>query len=131
MILLDTDVCIEILRGNRNVIEKRKTESDVVAVSFITVAELFYGSLKSVNSTKNNILVEKFLLSIDIIQSDYEISKKFGELKANLEINGNVIADADLFIASTAITKCSKLITGNVKHFDRITNLHVENWIRN
>ena len=47
MILMDTDICIELLRGNVNVIEKRLDHDEKVAISFMTVAELFYGAEKS------------------------------------------------------------------------------------
>ena len=38
--------------------------------------------------------------------------------------------DADIFIAATAATRCDMLITGNVKHFNRIAELRIENWLR-
>jgi predicted nucleic acid-binding protein len=41
-----------------------------------------------------------------------------------------MLPDADVLIASIALTKCLKLITGNVKHFNRFENLVVENWIK-
>ena len=44
MILLDTDICIELLRGNAKVIEKRQGYDEKVAISFMSVAELFYGA---------------------------------------------------------------------------------------
>jgi tRNA(fMet)-specific endonuclease VapC len=111
MILLDTDTCVEILHGNLNVLRKRKEESDSVAISFVTVAELFYGAAKSNQVDHNDQLVTEFLLTINIIQSDIEIARAYGELNAGLERTGLPIADADLFIAATTITKCNKLIT--------------------
>ena len=130
MTLLDTDTCIEILHGNLNVIRKRNEESDSVGISFITVAELYYGAAKSNQIDHNNQLVAEFLLTINIIQSDIEIARTYGELKAGIEKTGLPIADADLFIAATTITKCNKLITGNPRHYERITDLRIENWIR-
>ena len=47
MILLDTDICIELLRGNAKVIDKRQGYDEKVAISFMSVAELFYGAEKS------------------------------------------------------------------------------------
>jgi tRNA(fMet)-specific endonuclease VapC len=117
VILLDTDICIELLRGNRKVIEKRRDYDEKVAVSFMTVAELFYGAEKSENKTENTNLIEEFLLTIEIIHSDLDILSKFGELKATLGKAGNILADADIFIGATAIVRCSMLITGNVNHF--------------
>lgn len=129
MILFDTDICIEILRGNKQVISKRKNYDGIICISFISIAELYYGAEKS--GKKSNIfLIEKLLTTLEIINSDIEILKKFGELKCSLEKTGNRIADADLLIASTALTKCDKLITGNVKHFKRIKALKIEDWIR-
>jgi tRNA(fMet)-specific endonuclease VapC len=130
MILLDTDVCIEILRGNKVVIEKRLRCDERVAICFMTVGELFYGAERSKYKLKNLSLVDEFILSIDIINTDFEILRKFGELKSNLYEKNFMLPDADVLIASTALTKCSKLITGNVKHFNRFENLVVENWIK-
>jgi tRNA(fMet)-specific endonuclease VapC len=130
MILLDTDVCIEILRGNRAVFDKRAKYDERVAISFVTVGELYYGAEKSNYATKNINLVDEFILSIDIINTDIEILQKFGELKAGLFRNNMLLPDADILIASTVLTKCSKLITGNIKHFNRFENIVLENWIR-
>ena len=130
MILLDTDICIELLRGNFNVIERRQGYDETVAISFMTVAELFYGAEKSNNLSKNTNLIAEFLLTVEIIHSDLEILIKFGKLKALLGKAGNILADADIFIAATAIVKCNMLITGNVNHFKRIEELRIENWIR-
>ena len=129
MILLDTDTCIEILHGNSNVIRKRSEESDSLAISFITVAELYYGAAKSNRIEHNNQIIAEFLLTINIIQSDIAIAKTFGEIKAGLEIHGMPIIDSDILIAATTMTKCNKLITGNLRHYERIAELRIENWI--
>ncbi len=130
MILCDTDVCIELLRGNRNVIERRTRVAERISVSFVTVGELYYGSEKSGNTRKNQILIEEFLLSVGIINSSNSIMRKFGELRARLESRGSGLPDADIMIAATCVVQCEKLITGNVKHFDRIDGLRIENWLR-
>jgi predicted nucleic acid-binding protein len=130
VILLDTDICIELLRGNSKVIEKRKDYDERVAVSFMTAAELFYGAEKSGNKKDNSNLIEGFLLTVEIIHSELDILRKFGELKASLGKAGKILADADIFIGATAIVRCSRLITGNVHHFRRIEELRIENWIR-
>ncbi len=128
MILLDTDICIEILRGNEKVIERRKAVDDNVGLSFISIAELYYGSGISGNKAKNNSLIEQLLLSMIVFHSDFNICKKFGELKADLSSRAIILTDADIFIAATAIEKTDKLITGNIKHFQRFTELKLEDW---
>jgi len=129
MILMDTDICIGILRGNKKILQKRKDYNGEIAVSFMTIAELFYGAQKSNNLEWNKILIEKFLVSIIIFHSDLDILIKFGELKERLEQKGKILPDADLFIAATAILRCNRLITGNTKHFNRFDELKIENWI--
>jgi len=54
--------------------------------------------------------------------------ESFGELKALLEKNGNIIDDMDLLIASTALVNNMILVTNNVKHFRNIKGLKIENW---
>ena len=130
MILLDTDICIEILRGNNKILEKRIDSDERVAISFMTVAELYYGAERSKYRQKNINAIEEFLLSVDVINTDLEILKKFGELKSNLYKENILLPDADILIASVSLTKCTKLITGNTKHFNRFENLSLENWIR-
>ena len=130
MILLDTDVCIEILRGNQSVMDKRMQTDEQMAVSFMTVGELNYGAEKSRNPERNRRLVVEFLLSVVVINSDNIIMQQFGRIKAGLAANRTPLADADVLIAATALTKCSKMISGNLKHFSKIDGLLIENWIR-
>ncbi len=129
MIILDTDVCVHILRGNLSVIEQRQKHSSQAAVSFMTAAELFYGAEKSANPMKNKTLVDQFMLSVATVESDRKIVRRFGSLKASLEGDGLPLADADLFIAATALERADLLVTGNTKHFSRIEGLSLANWI--
>ena len=129
MILIDTDICIEILRGNKKVINKRLQNDDEIAVSFMTVGELLYGAYNSSQVDHNISLVEEFLLSVKIINTDFKIMKKFGTIKAELKKQNILLPDADILIASTAINNCEILITGNIKHFNRIEGIKIDNWI--
>lgn len=130
MILLDTDICISLLRGNQAVIQHRKEYKGRVAVSFMTVAELCYGAEKSANPVKNKMVVEQFLLTVNIINSSKAMMRRFGQLKSRLERLGIPLADADLFIAATALETCEFLVTGNIKHFNRIEELKLANWMQ-
>lgn len=130
MILLDTDTCIGILRGYESVLERRKVVNDDIAISFMTVAELYYGAEKSPKPERNYRLVEQFLLTVRVINTNLDILKEFGKLKASLERQGNLLADADLLIAATCLVKCDMLVTGNTKHYDRISGLRLDNWLR-
>ena len=128
MILFDTDVCIELLNGNREIIQRRDQYDEMIGVSFMSVAELYYGAEKSTDPTKNFATIEALLLSMEIIQTDIPILRRFGMIKGHLEKKGTAIADADILIAATTMEKGTRLITGNLKHFDRIPGLVIEDW---
>ena len=130
MILIDTDICIEILNKNEHVIQARAKYDDEVALCFMSIAELYYGSAMSTDPARNNSLIEEFLLTIDIIQTDLPILKKFGELKNSLRKEGYLLPDADILIAATTYEKANLLVTSNTRHFERFTNLNIENWIQ-
>ena len=128
--VLDTHICVEVLRGNEKVIRAREEHDDDVGVSFMSVAELFYGAARSSESARNEDLVQEFLLSVEIVQSDLPILRRFGALKGALQAGGALLPDADLFVASTAYEKADLLVTANARHFERFQGLRLEDWTR-
>ena len=130
MKILDSDVCIEILRGNERVIDRRRTVDDDVATTWITASELAYGAGKSRDPERNTTLVTEFLATLPVVGLDLPSALEFGHLKARLERAGRRIADADLLIASIALSNGASVVTGNRKHYERIDGLRIEDWIR-
>lgn len=130
MKILDTDVCIEILRGDARVIECRRRTPDEVDTTWITACELAYGAAKSRAPDHNRAPVMAFLATLPILELDWAAVERFGRLKANLERAGNRVADADLLIAAIALARGAGLITGNRRHYERIPELGIEDWIR-
>ena len=130
MKLLDTDVCVELLRGNEQVIESRRRTLDEVATTWITACELSYGAAKSRAPERNQTLVSELLATLRVVGLDHPAAQVFGRIKSVLERAGNILADADLMIASIALAQGASLVTGNRKHYDRIEGLRIEDWIR-
>jgi tRNA(fMet)-specific endonuclease VapC len=128
MILIDTDICIELLKGNKRILQRRDQYDGPVGVCFMTIAELYYGAEKSKDPSKNIDTIEKLLITLEIVHTDIAILKRFGMIKAHLQKQGEPIADADILIASATLEKAERLITGNTKHFERIAGLALENW---
>ena len=128
--LLDTDTCIYWMNGNK-AIEKKVMEVGVdhIAISFITLSELYYGANKSQRVHQNLVALKKIETKLKRIDSDEGLCRIFGELKTELEKSGNIIADADLFIAGCALTNNLILVTNNTRHFSRIKGLMTENWV--
>jgi len=97
--LLDTNVCVYWLKGNKSIEQKALFIGlDDISISFITLSELYYGAYKS-QRVKANLAALRILKSkMGLVESNEEICEIFGKLKAALEKGGKVIDDADLFI---------------------------------
>lgn len=130
MRILDTDVCIEILRGNRQVIQRREAIVDETATTWITACELSYGAEKSRYRETNKPLVAAFLATLPVLVLSLPGAEHFGRIKTRLESTGQRVADADLLIASIALAHGATLVTGNRRHYERIEGLPIEDWIR-
>lgn len=130
MKVLDSDTCIGILRGRNDVLERRAIEVDELTTTWVTASELFYGAAKSAKPDANAALVVRFLNSLPVLAPDLASARLFGEVKARLAIAGQIVADADLFIAAIALSRGATLVTGNRNHYERIPGLVVEDWLR-
>ncbi len=127
--LLDTDVCISILKKQFGVQEKvKKVGSKNCCVSEITIAELFYGASKSENP-KHFKDVSDIMNLFEIIPI-FQSLKIYGSNRAYLEKIGKPMDNMDLLIGSTAVQNNYIMVTGNTKHYERIPNIKLENWIK-
>lgn len=129
--LLDTNICIYYFKGLYKLQEKiEKIGFEKFSISEITLAELVYGAEKSQNPGKNMKVVEDFADKIPIIPILDSI-KIYGKEKARLKTKGAIISDLDLFIGATAIFHDMFLVTRNVKEFERMESIKIENWVDN
>ena len=128
--MLDTDICIYIIKRKPENLIKRflETNPDDIAISSITVSELFYGVFKSSKPAQNLTALTNFLLPLEILSYDDKASVEYGIIRAGLEKNGKIIGPMDLLIAAHAKSLSLTLITNNIKEFARIQDLNVENW---
>jgi tRNA(fMet)-specific endonuclease VapC len=125
--LLDTDICIELIKQNElvlNMVEAVGQEN--CFVTEVTVAELFYGAAKSKRSEHFSD-VDQILQSFDLVPILPSL-RCYGENKALLEDKGQMIGEFDLLIGSCAVYNHLVMVTSNVKHFDHIPNLIIEDW---
>ena len=129
--LLDTNICIHYFKGQfelKNKIEQIGFRR--FAISEITLAELIYGAEKSQKRNENIKVVENFAELISIIPI-FDSIRIYGKEKARLKLKGTAISDLDLFIGATAIVNDMILVTRNVREFERMGNIKIENWIDN
>jgi tRNA(fMet)-specific endonuclease VapC len=127
--LIDTDIIIYSLRGDRSVQQWFFDNQTIPKfISVITYGELIYGAKKSAHPTKNIATTNRIAELFPIIDINRGIIEVFADLKTKLELAGTKIGDMDLMIAATAIYMNLSLVTNNVRHFSRIEDLQVEGW---
>ncbi len=128
--LLDTNICIYIIREKPSSVLNKFSKVNVgeVYISSITLAELEYGVKKSKFPKKNQIALLDFLTPIQILPFDQRGAIEYGTIRANLEKIGNIIGSYDLLIAAHAKSENLILVTNNVREFNRISGLQIENW---
>jgi tRNA(fMet)-specific endonuclease VapC len=127
--LLDTDTCIDVLRGRRNVLQKLQTVSpDDCAVSSITAFELYAGTLLSAHPGRERAKVERFLGQLTVIAFDRVAAQHAANIRIGLQRGGTSIGAYDLLIAAEAMRSGLILVSSNQREFARIANLRVESW---
>ena len=128
--LLDTDICIYAINGrNPKIIDKFKSRPvGEIALSAITLAELEYGASKSAHRDRNRLMLIGFASPFKIFPFDGRDAEMFGILRAYLERAGTPIDPYDLQIAAQGLARNCTLVTNNVREFERIPGLKVENW---
>jgi len=129
--LIDTDILIYSLKGVPQVISNFKLFEDAPkAISVISYGELIYGANKSAKVTSNLAKVHRLQEIFPVIDASKSILDCFGSIKADLSKEGISVADFDLLIGSTAITLGYTLVTNNEKHFSKIPDLKMTNWMK-
>ena len=129
--MLDTNICIYIIKKKPQKVMQKFQEYNVgdISLSSITVSELYYGAYKSEYIEKNLLALEHFLQPFNILEYDLEASIEYGQIRATLEKQGNIIGGLDMQIAAHARSLDMTLITNNTKEFVRVDNLVIDNWV--
>ncbi len=129
----DTDVLSAVVRRDPPFHLVRKLARLPIDVQFttsITLGEMLYGVARRPNprlQQKTREVVEGLVAILPFDEASAEI---YGALRVKLESEGRRLAEPDLRIASIALSNDLTLVTGNVRHFSRVPNLRVENWLR-
>ena len=131
MVILDTDLIIAYFRNVPKavrVINKFRNEKKELKTTVINIGELYKGAYLSNKFEENNKKIDDFLKSILILDLKIEDIKLYGKISAKLKQKGEIIGDLDELIASITISRDETLITRNVRHYERITQLSFQNW---
>ena len=129
--LLDTNIVIYVLK--RRPVELLSTfnaNASRMAISSITLAELFHGAEKSSRVSENLATVEDFCSRLEVLPYGPKAAQHYGVIRAALEKFGQPIGVNDLHIAAQARSEGLVLVTNNMGEFARVPALEVENWVQ-
>ena len=129
MYCLDTDILIEYLRGNKEVVDKLATfynRGVGLFTTFVNLCELYKGVYLSRNKDKEEADINILLYTIKPLQMDQHSCIFFGKEWCRLQKAGKQTQALDLMIASVVAINNLTLITRNRKHYENIDGLNVE-----
>ena len=132
--VLDTTAFSALMRRDSDLLTliKGYLPMDIVTVPPV-IAEIHYGIKRLKNASKKVLLLkaerDRLLSIINVLPWQSEASKKYGEIKADLENRGMIIDDFDIAIAAIAMSQNCGVITANFKHFERIKDLETISWL--
>ncbi|MGH8576952.1 MAG: PIN domain-containing protein [Gammaproteobacteria bacterium] len=135
MILLDTNVCIAAIRDERRVTSRMAQYQGRLYLPFVVAAELQFGLEKlerlgqPAQTAKRRM--ERFLSIVDgVLFGSDGLLRAYARLRAELEIAGTPIGPNGLWIAAQALAEGATLVTANIREFEHVSGLRLENWLK-
>lgn len=130
--LLDTNIVIYVIKRRPiEVMSIFNENAGRMAISAITLSELFHGAEKSAKVAQNLAVVEEFASLLEVLPYTAKASQHYGAIRSALEKVGRTIGVNDLHIAAHARSEGLTLVTNNLGEFERVPGLLTENWVSN
>lgn len=128
MYLLDTNICISIIREKPASVltHFRKIRPGDVGISVITLCELEYGVENSSNVARNREALDLFVLPLAVFSLTPPVAEEYGRIRH--ATRKKQVSAYDLLIAAHAIQLGLTLVTNNIREFNRVPGLRCENW---
>ena len=129
--LLDTNICIEMIRGRSGAVVARLRRRRIgsVGISAITLAELQHGVAKSSDPGRNAVALAHVVAPLEVMPFDDRAAASYGQLRADLERAASPIGPLDTPIAAHAMALGVTLVTSDRREFAGVPGLVVEDWL--
>lgn len=132
--LLDTNILIEFVHGNRAIINRiMQAGFDRCCMSVVSLQELYYGAYKA--KEKNQVYFDQEMVRIGKLRERFKVlplpeeADGYGQIKMELRKKGSLVDEFDMLIGGHALMAGLTVVTDNVKHFDPMPGVKVENWV--
>ena len=125
--MLDTDTCI--FSMSRAPGFWPTTELRDCGISVVVLGELEWGVRRSARMRENRASLQQWLAAVEVADMNDEVSRRYGQLRADLDSIGRPIGPNDLWVAAHALALSVPLITNNLSEFERVPGLATETWM--
>jgi len=128
--MLNTNIVVYTIKNRPEQVRKIfRQHENRMCISAVTKGELIYGAEKSSQPERNLIDIEGLIARLEVAPFEDHASEHFGQLRAELYRIGQPICPYDMMIAGHARAMGLILVTNNMKAFERVPGLRVENWV--
>jgi tRNA(fMet)-specific endonuclease VapC len=127
--LLDTDTCSAHMRRPAQLAHRFIQYAGRLAISSVTLAELYAGAYKHSQVHRLLSLIGDLLNEVQVIDFDSACAEKFGQVRGALLQQGISVPTADLMIASAALVQNFTLVTHNTADYQNIPGLRLDDWL--
>lgn len=127
--LLDTNICSAHLRRPALLAHRMLQYTGRLYLPSIALAELLAGAYHLANPVPLVAGVDELLKDVQVVDFDRACAESFGRLRGGLMRSGIVLSPVDALIAAVALTHQMTLVTHNVRDFQSIPNLQVDDWL--
>jgi len=131
MYLLDTDTCIYVLNNRSKQLRHKFKVTKELGISAITYAELCFGIENSAQGKRKQRReqLDLFAQLLQVLPFDERAAADYASIRSDLKQKGQMIGNNDLLIAAHARSIDAVLVSNNLKEFERVEGLTVENWL--
>ena len=129
MYLLDTNICIALIKANPIAMPIFLNLAVQCYIPTLVLGELYKGVYCSQKVQKNLANLKDFLSLVAIIEFDRAAALEFGLIQSELRRKGQPTGEIDALIAAVARSRLDTLVTNNIRHFQNIEGLKLENWL--
>jgi tRNA(fMet)-specific endonuclease VapC len=128
--MLDTNICIYAIKNRPDHLRGRFNSFEgQLSISAISLGELLFGVEKSSRPEENLAVVEQFAARLEVLPFTDKAALHYGQIRSRLERAGKKIGSLDTLIGGHARSEGLILVTNNLREFERIDGLRVENWV--
>ena len=127
--LLDTNIVIYTMKNRPQQVKRRfQQHHGQMGISTVTLGELVFGAEHSQEVERNLADIEAMAARLEVMPFDKKAAYHFGQIRAELYRTGHPIGPYDMMIAGQARAIGLILVTNNVKEFERVQGLLLEDW---